>query len=163
MFFSEYSLWLNTFLSSFKHVFFFIMRHLYFCKSFLRLSYKNTQLLFLWRRFLIYFRRKALTDDFGGLRKNMNSAFPLTKKNVWGKIMEIPRHFRVVLTQCLRNPRTRQFPTFPVFPLVSLPVSYFRSYDGHICFGKGANFAYFSHNDVQTAMARKGKAYFLKA
>ena len=46
-------------------------------KSFIHLSYKNTQLLFMWQCFLIFFIRKKLTDDFWGLHKNMNCAFPL--------------------------------------------------------------------------------------
>ena len=46
-------------------------------KSFLHNSYKNTQLLFLWQCFLIFFLRQTLTDDFWGLHKNMNCAFPL--------------------------------------------------------------------------------------
>ena len=46
-------------------------------KIFLSLSYKNTQLISLGIAFL-YFLRKTLTDDFWGLHKNMNCAFPLT-------------------------------------------------------------------------------------
>ena len=49
-------------------------------KSFLHLNYKNTQLLFLWEWFLILFNDKTLTDDFWGLHKNMNCAFPLSIK-----------------------------------------------------------------------------------
>ena len=33
-------------------------------KSFLHLSYKNTQLLFLWQFFKIFFMRQIFTDDF---------------------------------------------------------------------------------------------------
>ena len=46
-------------------------------KSFIRLSYKNTQLLFMSQCFLIFFMRNKLTDDFWGLHKNMNCVFPL--------------------------------------------------------------------------------------
>ena len=35
-------------------------------KSLLRLSYKITQLIFLWQCFLMFFARKKLTDDFWG-------------------------------------------------------------------------------------------------
>ena len=42
-------------------------------KSFLYLNYKNTQL----QCFLTFFMRQTLTDDFWGLHKNMNCAFPL--------------------------------------------------------------------------------------
>ena len=47
-------------------------------KSFLHQSYKNTQLLFLWQCFLSIFMRQTSTDDFWGLHKNMNCAFPLS-------------------------------------------------------------------------------------
>ena len=50
-------------------------------KSLLHLSHKNIQLLFLWQCFLIFFIRKKLTDEFWGLHKNMNCAFPLN--NDW--------------------------------------------------------------------------------
>ena len=46
-------------------------------KIFLHISYKITQLLFLWQCFLIFFLRQTLTDDFWVLHKNMNCAFPL--------------------------------------------------------------------------------------
>ena len=46
-------------------------------KSFIHLSYKNTQLLFMWQCLLIFFMRRKLTDDFWRLHKNMNCAFPL--------------------------------------------------------------------------------------
>ena len=45
-------------------------------KSFLHLSYKNTQLLFL-TVFFDIFMKQTLTNDFWGLHKNMNCAFPL--------------------------------------------------------------------------------------
>ena len=45
-------------------------------KSFLRLSYKNTQLLFFVTVLFNIFMRQTLSDDFWGLRKNMNCAFP---------------------------------------------------------------------------------------
>ena len=44
---------------------------------FFHLSYKNTQLLFLWQFFLVFFMRKTLIDDFWWLHKNMNCAFHL--------------------------------------------------------------------------------------
>ena len=44
-------------------------------QSFLDLSYKNTQLPFLWTVLFNIFI--TLTDDFWGLHKNMNCAFPL--------------------------------------------------------------------------------------
>ena len=49
------------------------------CKSVLHLSYnKNTQLLFCFVTVLLnIFMRQTLTDDFWGLHKNMNCAFPL--------------------------------------------------------------------------------------
>ena len=46
---------------------------------FLHLSYKNTQLLFFVTVLSNIFLRQTLTDDFWGLHKNMNCAFPLTK------------------------------------------------------------------------------------
>ena len=46
------------------------------CKSFLHLSYKHTQLLFLWTMLFNSFMRQTLTYNFGGLHKNMNKAFP---------------------------------------------------------------------------------------
>ena len=47
-------------------------------KSFLHLSYKNTQILFFETVPFNFFVRQTLTDDFWGLHKNMNCAFPLT-------------------------------------------------------------------------------------
>ena len=47
-------------------------------KSFLYLSYKNTQLLLLWLCFLIFFLETKITNDFWGLHKNINCAFHLT-------------------------------------------------------------------------------------
>ena len=44
-------------------------------KRFLHLSYKNTQLLFLWIVLFNIFMRQTLTDDFWGLHKNCT--FPL--------------------------------------------------------------------------------------
>ena len=41
-------------------------------KSFLRLSYKNTQLPFFVTVLFNIFMRKKLIDNFGGLHKNMN-------------------------------------------------------------------------------------------
>ena len=46
-------------------------------KSFLDRSYKNTQLLILWTVLFNIFMRQTVTDDFWGLHKNMNYAFPL--------------------------------------------------------------------------------------
>ena len=109
MFFSEYSLWLNTFLSSFKHVF-FIMRHLYFCKSFIRLSYKNT-ITFYVTAFFNIFQEKSINRWFWGVAQKHELCVSFNKKECAGKNNEDPRHFRVVLTKCLRNPRKRQFPT----------------------------------------------------
>ena len=47
-------------------------------KSFLHLSYKNMQLLFLWQCFFNNLIRQTLTNDFWGLNKNMNGMFPLS-------------------------------------------------------------------------------------
>ena len=47
-------------------------------KSSLHLGYKNTQILFLWTVLFNTVMRQTLTDDFGGLHKNMNCAFPLS-------------------------------------------------------------------------------------
>ena len=44
-------------------------------KSFLRLSYKNTKLLYFMTVIFNIFMRQILTDDFWGLHKS--SAFPL--------------------------------------------------------------------------------------
>ena len=46
-------------------------------KTFLHLSYENTQLLFLWTVRFNFFMIQTLIDDFLGLHKNMNYAFPL--------------------------------------------------------------------------------------
>ena len=46
--------------------------------SFFHLNYKNTQLLFLWTVLFNIFMRQRVTDDFWGLHKSMNCAFPLT-------------------------------------------------------------------------------------
>ena len=46
-------------------------------KSFLYLSYKNAQLLFPVTALFNIFMRQTLTNDFWGLHKNMNCAFPL--------------------------------------------------------------------------------------
>ena len=48
-------------------------------KSFHHRSYKNTQLLFFVTVLFDIFMRQTLTDDFWGLHKNMNCAFPLIK------------------------------------------------------------------------------------
>ena len=48
-------------------------------KSFLHRSYKNTQIFILCGSTFYFFIRHTLTDDFGGLHKNMNCAFPLIK------------------------------------------------------------------------------------
>ena len=46
-------------------------------KSFLHLSYKNTELLYFVTVLFNIFMRQTLTDYFWGLHKNMNCAFPL--------------------------------------------------------------------------------------
>ena len=46
-------------------------------KSFLHLSCKNTQLLFLVTARFNVFMRQTLTNDFWGLHKNTKHAFPL--------------------------------------------------------------------------------------
>ena len=46
-------------------------------KSFLHLSYKNTKLLYFVTVLFNIIMRQTLTDDFCGLHKNMNYAFPL--------------------------------------------------------------------------------------
>ena len=46
-------------------------------KCFLHLRYKNTQLLFLWTVLFNILMRETITNDFGGLHKNMNCTFPL--------------------------------------------------------------------------------------
>ena len=60
-------------------------------KSFLRLSYKNTQLLFFVTVLFNIFMRKTLIDNFGGLHKNMNSAFPL--KNAYREVLSFVKKF----------------------------------------------------------------------
>ena len=51
-------------------------------KSFLHQSYKNTQLLLFVKVLFNIFMRQTLTDDFWGLHKNMNCAFPLKSRNI---------------------------------------------------------------------------------
>ena len=46
-------------------------------KSFLHVSYKNTQLLFFVTVLFNIFMRQTLTKDFWGLHKIMNRVFPL--------------------------------------------------------------------------------------
>ena len=46
-------------------------------KSFLHLSYKNTIIFLCVSVLYNIFMRQTLTDDFWGLHKNMNCAFPL--------------------------------------------------------------------------------------
>ena len=46
-------------------------------KSFLHLSCKNIELLFLWTMLFNIFMRQTLPDDFWVLHKNMNCMFPL--------------------------------------------------------------------------------------
>ena len=48
-------------------------------KSFLHLSYKKTVTFFV-AAFFNFFMKQTLTDDFGGLHKNVNCAFPLNSK-----------------------------------------------------------------------------------
>ena len=50
-------------------------------ESFFHLSYKNTQLLFFVTVLFNIFMRQTLTDNFWGLHKTMNFAFPLTIGN----------------------------------------------------------------------------------
>ena len=50
-------------------------------KSFLHQSYKNTQILFLTVLFN-FFMRQTLTNDFWGLHKNINCAFPLGRISI---------------------------------------------------------------------------------
>ena len=69
-------------------------------KSFPDLSYKNTQLLFSWLYFLIFFMRKTLTDDFWGLHKNMNCAFPLTSEAATGDVL-----LKEVFLKISQNPK----------------------------------------------------------
>ena len=45
-------------------------------KSFPHLSYKNSQSPFLWKVLFNTFMRQTSKDDFLGLHKNMNCAFP---------------------------------------------------------------------------------------
>ena len=51
-------------------------------QSFLDLSYKNRQLPFLWTVLFDIFIKQILTDDFWGLHKNMNCAFPLNSFSI---------------------------------------------------------------------------------
>ena len=48
-------------------------------KRFFRLSFKNTQLLFLWKVLFNIIMRQLLNDDFWELHKNMNCEFPLKR------------------------------------------------------------------------------------
>ena len=48
-------------------------------KSFLDLSYKNTQLLFFMTVLFNIFIKQTLTNDFWRLDKNKNCAFPLSR------------------------------------------------------------------------------------
>ena len=50
-------------------------------KSFLHLTYKNTKLLYFVTVVLNIFMRQTLTNDFWGLHKNMNYAFPLSRNH----------------------------------------------------------------------------------
>ena len=47
------------------------------CKGFIHLNYKTTKLLYFLTVLFNIFMRQTLTDDFCGLHKNMNCAFPL--------------------------------------------------------------------------------------
>ena len=71
-------------------------------KSSLHLSYKNTQLLFLWTVLFNIFIRQTLSDDFGGLHKYMNCAFPLRISSVNGKLFFVRWIFRVVIYKISR-------------------------------------------------------------
>ena len=57
-------------------------------KSFLHLSYKNTNTFFFVTVLFNFFVRQTLTDDFGGLQKSMNCAFPLSK-GMWMFLMDV--------------------------------------------------------------------------
>ena len=52
-------------------------------KSFPHLSYKNTQLLFFETVLFNIFMRQILSDDFWGLHKNINCAFPLRLQDLF--------------------------------------------------------------------------------
>ena len=71
-------------------------------KSSLHLSYKNTQLLFLWTVLFNIFIRQTLSDDFWGLHKYMNCAFPLRISSVNGKLFFVRWIFRVVIYKISR-------------------------------------------------------------
>ena len=59
-------------------------------KSVLHLSYKNTQLLFLWTVLFNIFMRQTLTDDFSWLHENMKCVFTL-KSGVNLAIFKTPK------------------------------------------------------------------------
>ena len=56
--------------------------------SFLHLNYKNIQLLFFVTVLFNIFMGQTLTDDFWGLNKNMNCAFPLKSSIQWYHVTE---------------------------------------------------------------------------
>ena len=63
-------------------------------KSFLHLNYKNTQLQFLLQFFFNIFIRQTLTNDFGGLHKKMNCAFPLVRIQTIDDVINIKIYLR---------------------------------------------------------------------
>ena len=70
------------------------------------LNYKNIQLLFLWQCFFNIFMRQTLDDDFGGLHKDMNYAFPLSFDEllVKGKSLSInQRNLQFLATEILQG------------------------------------------------------------
>ena len=64
-------------------------------KSFFHLSYTNTQILFFVTVLFNFFMRQTLTDDFGGLHKNMNCAFPLNPNKAYGHDMISIRKIKI--------------------------------------------------------------------
>ena len=65
--------------------------------SFFPLSYKNTQLLFFVTVLFDIFMRQTLTDDFWGLHKIMNSAFPLICDEHKATLMNLKGRFFYLL------------------------------------------------------------------
>ena len=65
--------------------------------SFLPLSYKNIQLLFFVTVLFDIFMRQTLTDDFCGLHKIMNCAFPLSCDEHKATLMNLKGRFFCLL------------------------------------------------------------------
>ena len=76
-------------------------------KSFLHLSYKNTQLLFLWTVLFNIFMRQTITNDLWGLHKNMNCVFPLKSRLLFNMLycfyMFVNKHFTYLKCVYLKN------------------------------------------------------------